>query len=88
MRRRKDWHFFWKNFCWLGRMIRMEEAGVMFIMAYLFRKNILLALMMGYVGMEFMFEAVMRWSPYRAILKMPSGRAYKKKLKKLEARKA
>ena len=88
MRRRKNWHFLWKNFCWLGRMIRLEGAGVMFIGAWMLRKNLLVMLMMLYMGMELMFEATMRWSPYRAFLKMPSKRAYKKKMAKLEAKKA
>lgn len=78
LKRRKGWKIYWKNLGWIGRTFRMGSAGVMFIGAFLMRKNILLAILMGLVGAEQMFEGVMRWSPQRALFKMPAKGALKK----------
>lgn len=78
LKRRKGWKIYWKNLGWIGRMFRMGTAGTMFIGAFLMRKNILLAILMGLVGAEQMFEGVMKWNPQRALFKMPAKGALKK----------
>jgi hypothetical protein len=76
---KKKWRFFWKNFCGFGAVIRLAAAGALFFVSYRMKdEDELMAMLLGGWGGAFLFDAVTRWSPYRALLKWPTRCAYKR----------
>lgn len=81
MRMRKEnkkWRFFWKNFDGLGTLNRFAAAAILFGIAYVIKDDELKAAVLGAWGLAFLFDGLVRWSPYRALLKWPTRRAYRR----------
>ena len=73
---KKKWRFFWKNFAMVGRLGRLLAAGALFAVAYAMKEDDeLKAAVLAAWGGAFLFDALARWSPYRAMLKWPTRKA-------------
>lgn len=73
---KKKWRFFWKNFAMGGRLIRLLAAGALFAVANTMKEDDeLKAAVLAVWGGAFLFDALARWSPYRAILRWPTRKA-------------
>lgn len=76
---KKKWRFFWKNFAGVGRFVRLLAAGALFAAANAMKEDDeLWAALIAAWGGAFLFDALTRWSPYRALLKWPTRKAYRR----------
>lgn len=76
VRRKKKWRFFWKNVDGLGMLNRLAAAALLFVIAYMIKDDEIKAGLLAAWGLAFFFDGLTRWSPYRALLKWPTRRAY------------
>lgn len=73
----KKWRFFWKNFGNMGRLLRLATgAGLMAAASAIKEEDEFWALLLAAWAGAFFFDAIMKWSPYRALLRWPTRKAF------------
>lgn len=78
-KKKKKWRFFWKNIGPLGVLNRLAAGSALLGFAYLNKEDKAISGIAALWGLAFLFDAVMKWSVWRAIFKWPSRHAYRKR---------
>lgn len=77
---KRKWKFFWKNIGGLGVLNRLVAGGIVFAVSYMMKEeDEFKSLVLAAWGAAFIFDAVMHWSVWRAILRRPSKHAVRKR---------
>jgi hypothetical protein len=72
------WRFYWKNIDGLGRINRVLMGLLALAGAYTMKDDPKKAMFLVIMSMDFFFAALLGWCPGRALLKMPSRKAFRK----------
>lgn len=74
----EKWRFYWKNIDGLGRINRLIIGALAIAGAVAMKDEPKKALFLVIMGVDFLMAALLQWCPLRAMLRMPSRRAYRR----------